>query len=255
MRAQLGSPLLRNGDKAMTWQESYLKTFYYGVPGWIDGTTEFHQLCARAIRPGSSILEIGAGASNQTSAFLAELGTLRGVDIDADVKTNASLAEAHVITGDQYPFSSHTFDVCVSNYVVEHVEHVDQHLAEIRRVLKPRGLYVFRTPNARHYTALTSRLTPYWFHTLVANRLRNLPTHAHDPFPTFYRMNSAAAITTLSNAQGFGVRHLQYIEKEPSYGMGSRFLFFPFMAYERLVNSMFFLKVFRANMFVVLELI
>jgi len=254
MCAHLDSPSVDNGHSSMTWQESYLKTYYYGVPGWTDGTTEFHQLCARVIRPGSSILEIGSGASNHTSAFLAELGTLRGVDIDADVKMNASLAEAHVITGDQYPFSNHTFDVCVSNYVVEHVEHVDQHLAEIRRVLKPRGLYVFRTPNARHYTALASRLTPHWFHTLVANRLRNLPTHAHDPFPTFYRMNSAAAISRLSIAHGFGIRHLQYIEKEPSYGMGSRLLFFPFMAYERLVNNVSFLKVVRANMFVVLEL-
>ncbi len=253
MRAQLDSPPVRDSDRPMTWQESYLKNYYYGVPGWIDGTTEFHQLCARVIRPGSSILEIGSGASNHTSAFLAELGTLRGVDIDPDVTTNTSLAEAHVITGDRYPFSNHTFDVCVSNYVVEHVEHVDQHLAEIRRVLKPRGLYVFRTPNARHYTAVASRLTPHWFHTLVANRLRNLPTHAHDPFPTFYRMNSATALTRLSGAQGFAVRHLQYVEKEPSYGMGSRLLFFPFMAYERLVNSLSLLKVLRANMFVVLE--
>lgn len=241
-------------DRRVSWQEQYLKTYYYGIPGWSNGTAEFHQLCSRVIHPGSSILEIGAGTSNQTSAFLAGLGKLCGVDIDPDVTTNSSLAEAHVITEDRYPFPDSTFDVCVSNYVIEHVEHVDRHLVEIRRVLKPNGLYVFRTPNACHYTSLVSRFTPHWFHKLVANRLRNLPQESHDPFPTFYRMNTVAAIESIGLAHGFTSRELRLVEKEPSYGMKSRVLFLMFMIYERCVNRLPFLEVYRANIFVVLQL-
>ena len=37
------------------------------------------------------------------------------------------------------------------------------------------------------------------------------------------------------------------IEKEPSYGMASRWLFYPFLAYERIVNASRILEPFRVN--------
>ena len=52
---------------AMSWQTEYLERFYSPARGWVNGTREFHELCAGAIRKGSKILEIGAGPSNRTS--------------------------------------------------------------------------------------------------------------------------------------------------------------------------------------------
>ena len=43
--------------------------------------------------------------------------------------------------------------------------------------------------------------------------------------------------------------NFRYVEREPSYGMASRFLFLLFMGYERLVNSTRMLKGFRVNLF------
>jgi SAM-dependent methyltransferase len=170
----------------VTWQENYVDRFYKSRDGWLDGTTEFHELCRRLAPSGSpKILEVGSGPSNPTSHFLASLGELHGLDVSEEVKTNEALKSAHVVEGDAFPFESGFFDLCVSNYVLEHVPDPVAHLREVARVLKPGGAFAFRTPNRLHYVSLVASLTPHWFHELVANRLRNLPEGAHDPYRCF----------------------------------------------------------------------
>ena len=61
--------------------------------------------------------------------------------------------------------------------------------------------YVFRTPNLYHFIPLVSRLAPHRFHQAVANRLRNLPREAPDPYRTYYRLNSRGAIRAPPHAQ------------------------------------------------------
>lgn len=158
----------------MSWQLRYLDQYYSRSTGWVDGTSEFHHLLASAIPYGSKILEVGAGPSNQTSRFLKTLGTLYGVDVDPDVTINDSLTTAHVLTDNTYPFVDAFFDACVSNYVIEHISDVRRHLEEVHRVLKPGGIYAFRTPNRFHYITLVAGMTPHWFHKLVVNRLFGL---------------------------------------------------------------------------------
>lgn len=238
----------------MTWQEHYINRYYPKTKGWIDGTTEFHNLCTSEIPSGSLILEIGAGPSNPTSRFLGSIGKVVGLDIDPIVTTNKYLSAAYVLEeGDSYPFDDDSFHACVSDYVLEHLAAPTAHLAQVSRVLKPRGVYVFRTPNRFHYTALVGKATPHWFHELVANRLRNLGPSAHAPHPTFYRLNSRGAITKTAESVGLIVRELRMVEKEPSYGMSSRLLFKVFMTYERIVNRFEVFSGFRANIFGVLE--
>lgn len=237
----------------MSWQQDYLDRYYSRADGWVDGTTIFHSICSSVIPPGSDILEIGSGPSNETSVFLSGLGNLQGVDIDPDILTNKALTAAHVITGDAYPFTDSTFDTCVSNYVNEHITDPLAHLSEVWRVLKPGGVYIFRTPNRFHYTAVVSALTPHWFHQLVANRLRNLPPETHDPYPTCYKLNSRRTVERYAAETGFAIDRLSMIEAEPLYGMSTRLLFFPFMVYERAVNSSEKLAGLRANIFAVLR--
>jgi len=234
----------------MSWQKAYLDRFY---GAHVDGTTEFHRMCAAHIPLGSTILEVGAGPSNDTSRFLASLGRVSGLDVDPAVRSNAYLADAFVLDTDRYPFADGCFDACVSNYVLEHIADPGSHLSEINRVLRPGGAYLFRTPNRHHYVALVSRWTPHWIHTAVANRLRHLPEDAPDPYPTYYRLNSPRAIRRAAARSGLGVRELRMVEKEPSYGMASRPLFVTFMLYERVVNSSAVFAPLRANVFGLLE--
>lgn len=228
-----------------------MKRFYDAESGFVDGTTEYHQLVAQVAR--GKILEIGSGPTNPSTRFLATLGEVTGLDVDPDVRGNADLARAEVFDGTRFPFDDAVFDVCASNYVLEHVPQPEVHFAEVRRVLRPGGAYVFRTPNRYHYVMIVSSLTPHGFHKLVANRLRGLPADAHDPYPTLYRANSERAVRRLAAGAGLRVETLRLVEKEPSYGMASPLLFYPLMAYERFLNSSERWSFLRANLFVTLR--
>jgi SAM-dependent methyltransferase len=237
----------------MSWQQDYLDRFYNRSRGWVDGTSEFHAMCAVHIRTGSAILEIGAGPSNPTSRYLSSLGRLSGVDIDPAVQSNDALVDARVLESSIYPFADASFDACVSNYVLEHIEDPAAHLAEVGRVMRPGGVYLFRTPNCYHYVSFVSQLTPHRVHEAIANRLRNLAEDAPGPYPTYYRLNSRGAIRRAAARTGLRIRELRMVEKEPSYGMSSRALFLGFMLYERVVNSSAIFAPLRVNVFGALE--
>jgi SAM-dependent methyltransferase len=237
----------------MSWQDAWLERFYRSRPGWTDGTTEFHALCRAHAPPHARILEVGAGPTNATSAFLATLGEVHGVDVEGELHGNVHLTSSAVIEDGRYPFADASFDLAVSNYVVEHVGDAATHLAEVHRVLRDGGHYLFRTPNLWHYVALVSRAVSHRTHKLVANPLRNVPPGHHDPWPTVYAMNTPASVRRQARLAGFEVVRLAMVEKEPSYGMYARPLFLAFMAYERLVNASERLAPLRANMFVVLR--
>ncbi|HAF15152.1 MAG TPA: hypothetical protein DCK99_15940 [Blastocatellia bacterium] len=230
------------------WQESYLELFYPQASWRRDGTRDFFQLLKEY--SGGKILEIGAGPSNTTSDYLKTLGELHGIDVDSEVLQNGALTTSAVFR-DHFPFPDNTFDSCVSNYVCEHLDDPKKHLAEVWRVLKPAGKYVFRTPNRFHYTSIVSSLTPYSFHLKTANKLRAID--GHDPYPTRYRFNSRTRIRLLAQEVGFKLQYLRLVEKEPSYGMSSRFLFSTFAAYERLINSAEIFAPLRSSLFVVLR--
>jgi SAM-dependent methyltransferase len=235
------------------WQERYLERFYDRSAGWVDGTTEFHRLCAAVVPAGGRILELGPGRSNPTSRFLATLGEVHGLDPDPASRANKSLRSAAVLEGAVFPWGTGSFDACVSNYVIEHVDDPAAHLREVGRVLRPGGTYVFRTPNRFHYVAVAAALAPHWVHRRLANRLRNLSPDAGDPHPTVYGMNSRRAVRRVAAQAGLVVEQLRLVEKEPSYGMASRVLFLAFTAYERAVNATEAAAGLRSNIFGVLR--
>ena len=230
------------------WTDDYLNHYYRSRPGWVDGTTQFHELCRTYIRNDSRVCELGAGPSNSTTEFLSKIsGSLIGLDVDSSVVQNKFLRKAVVYDGKSFPLPTSSLDVVVTDFVNEHLEDPIAMCKEIHRVLVEGGIFVFRTPNIYHYVSAVARVTPYWFHQLVANRLRNLPPEQSEPHPTYYRFNSRKAIETILRGAGFKILHLEFIEKDPSYGMSSRVLFFLFMGYERLVNSTPLLAGFRSN--------
>jgi SAM-dependent methyltransferase len=211
--------------------------YYFDAPGFVNGTAEFHDVCRESFPAGGRLLEIGAGPANLTSAFLAGLGTLVGVDVSAEIGGNHALSGGAVFDGKMLPFGDACFDGCVSNHVLEHVADPAAHLREVARVLRPGGRYVFRTPNLHHYVGAASWLLPHAAHIVLAKWSRAQTRDDHDPWVTHYRANTRDAIERLAGATGLEMERLRLVEKEPSYGRASPILFYPMMVYERLVNS------------------
>lgn len=100
---------------------------------------------------GTRVLEIGTG-SGAISAVLADAvgpdGRVDSIDT-MDTRMDSTGYEFQVISGVELPFEDATFDVVVSNHVVEHVgDRTAQqtHLDEIARVLRPAGVGYLATP-------------------------------------------------------------------------------------------------------------
>jgi SAM-dependent methyltransferase len=229
--------------------EQLFRRYYTSIPGYQDGTAFFHSLVAQCVPYGTRILEIGAGPTNNTTAFLRSRGSVVGLDVSSEVTQNSYLDEARVFDGATFPFSDCSFDACCSNYVLEHVPNPEEHFKEVFRVLKPGGAYCFRTPNRWHYIGLCSSLLPHRAHLMLANRLRNLADTAHDPYPTTYMANTKGRLQRLCRDAGFWDTHILMVEKEPFYGRRYQLLFWPMMFYERIVNSSDIFGPLRVNIF------
>lgn len=221
--------------------------YYFSRPDFSTGVSRFHDLLSREIESGARVLEVGAGPSNPTSRFIGSRFRTEGVDVSDEVLQNDSLEHARVYNGVTLPYASGTFDACVSYYVLEHIADPVAHFREAARILRPGGAYFLCTPNLWHYVTLGSALLPYWFHRQLANRLRGLGEQAHCPYPTMYRANTPRAIRKAARAAGLTVASLAMIEFEPCYGRSHPALFYPMMAYERLVNSSPAFAPFRIN--------
>ena len=234
----------------MSWQEAALEKWYGSKPGWKNGSEEFRRWIAETVSPEGSCLEIGPGPENATSRFLAKhFAALDGLDMDPAVRLNPSLRTAYVYDGKRFPCANEAYDCAVSDFVLEHVRCPELLLSETLRVLKPGGRFYFRTPNLWHYVTLSAYLTPHWLHRRLAHWLRRMPPEAHDPYPTFHRMNTRPRLRKLAKQEGWEVVELRAVEKEPSYGLASRLLFYPFLAYERIVNAWRGFEPFRVNIF------
>lgn len=237
-----------------SWQRRYLDRFYDYRTGWVDGRYHFIDLVLRHVAPGTPILEIGCGPTNPVTRRLAGIGPVYGADVDPEARTNEDAVEVRLLNGPHLPFDDASLDSVVSYYVLEHVADPAGHLREVCRVLRPGGVYLARTPNRWHYVSLVSALTPHRVHVRLVRWLMRRQADAHDPYPTFYRINTERALRTLvAGVPGLEVERCELMEKDPAYGMRHPLLFLAMVGYERLVNRFSFLSRFRANLIVVLR--
>jgi len=193
---------------------------------------------------GSSVvLDVGAGAGIvEQMNFRGLAAKVCGIDLDPRVLENSYLDDARVTGGESIPYDDGTFDVVFSDNVLEHLSEPEQVFAEVARVLRPGGVFLFKTPNKLHYMPIIARLTPHRFHGFI-NRLRG--RQVVDTFPTLYRANSRRQVTRLARSVGLKAVRLDLIEGRPEYTRIFCLLYIIGILYERLVNRFEFLTGFR----------
>jgi ubiquinone/menaquinone biosynthesis C-methylase UbiE len=184
------------------------------------------------------VLEIGGGQVQMTTRNLRERShEIVGIDVDNLIKANRLLDKAVVYDGGKFPLPDGTFDVAVSRWVNEHLTDPETHFREVSRVLKPGGVYVFRTVNLYSYKALAALITPHSIQVPLVNWLAHRSSEDHDPYVTYYRANTRRRIKALCRTAGLVSVTLRITESYPAYGMSSKMLFRIMMGYERIVNS------------------
>lgn len=180
------------------------------------------------------MLDLGAGAGIVPGMdFRAAGRTVYGIDPDAAIALNRRLDEKVVGDGARLPFADHVFDVVFADNVLEHLPDPETTFKEVRRTLKPGGLFLVKTPNRRHYVTLLSRLTPASFHRIV---VRKRGRAAEDVFPTLYRCNTPESLRKVAASAGLEVRSLELFESRPEYCRIIWPLYLAGALYERVVN-------------------
>jgi len=181
------------------------------------------------------LLDVGAGSGRvQQMNFRGVVKEVWGIDLDERALTNPFLDNALVGSAESMPFfRDESFDMVISNNVLEHVTKPDSLFKEVNRVLKNGGLFITKTPNKYHYFALMARATPTWFHKIY-NRVRG--RDAEDTFPTFYKVNCMKDQIRIATKSGFKVLEIRRIEGKPEYLRIALITYLIGVAYERLVN-------------------
>lgn len=109
------------------------------------------------IPTGSSILEIGAGAGWQAKIFADNDFRIESIDLTDNNYAKERIWPIQNYDGTHIPFPDSHFDVVFSSNVLEHIPNVGQFQAEIKRVLKPKGIAVHVLPsvNWRFWTNIS----------------------------------------------------------------------------------------------------
>ncbi len=105
-----------------------------------------------ATRPGGILLDLGCddGANTTRFAAAARAAETHGLELIEERAELAAGRGVQVRIGDldqRFPFDDRSFDVVVSNQVIEHLCDTDNFVRESYRVLRPGGLAVVSTEN------------------------------------------------------------------------------------------------------------
>jgi SAM-dependent methyltransferase len=197
----------------------------------------FGRVLREYMSPEFRILDYGAGRGRIGELnFRNEVAFVAGVDPDRSVFQNPFLDEAKVLplSDGTIPYEDQTFDLVFSANVLEHVPEPEACFREIKRVLKPGGIFLGKTPNKYHYVPSLARITPHSFHEFV-NRRRG--RDHHDTFPTLYRCNTPAKVKACAAGVGLELENVVMLEGRPEYLRIFAPTYLLGFLYEKLVNA------------------
>ncbi|MGR3272286.1 3-demethylubiquinone-9 3-O-methyltransferase [Thalassococcus profundi] len=169
----------------------WVRTLRNLVPGrlrWMDRQIDWQ---------GRDVLDLGCAGGFMAEALDARGARVTGID-PAEKAIAAARAHAaqegrgiayDVGVGEALPYAAASFDAVVCVDVLEHVQDLDRVLAEVARVLRPGGLFLFDTINRNPVARLATI-------TLAEDLLQLLPKGTHDPEMFIKPKELSAALET-----------------------------------------------------------
>lgn len=211
----------RNKYKKLT-EERY-------VPGSPDLTTGYEHIhrysLASQFADGKTVLDLASGEGYGT-AMLAEKAThITGIEICPETVAHAQSkyknVDFRVGSIEAIPIEGkHLFDLAVCFEAIEHIAGQEALLTEVKRLLRPDGLFIVSTPNKPVYSEKGTRQNPHHVKELEFNEFDEL-LGRYFAHRLYYGQKSYAAskIFPLHQAGGLAQDLLigAPVEKEPRY--------------------------------------
>jgi SAM-dependent methyltransferase len=167
----------------------------------------FDRQVAASAKPGSTVLNIGAGSSRsgRFPKVRSRAGVVVGIDPDQGIQDNRCVDETWQTTLEDFaPQHPAAFDAAFSVFVLEHVADPEGFVRAAATVLKPGGSLLCLTVNKWHYFGLTTwATTRLGISDWLLGKLRDPDLVRNYHFPTEYRMNTIGSLAHLLGDAGF----------------------------------------------------
>jgi SAM-dependent methyltransferase len=160
-----------------------------GTPGFVSRDEELALVRRYVSAPNVRIIEAGCGR-RWPQQLANPTAVLIGIDCDeAALALRNDLTEKH--TGDVRTIGlpRESADVVYSYYVLEHVQHADQALANFVSWLRPGGVLIIGVPDRDSVYGFLTRMTPHWFHVFYkkyVDRYTRAGQPGFGPYPTYH---------------------------------------------------------------------
>jgi SAM-dependent methyltransferase len=186
------------------------------------------------LRPDATVLDAGCGRGAPVLLKYADKARrLVGIDLVDFTCTDPRL-ELHKTDLAHTPLAPSSVDVVYSRSVVEHLADPTAVFAEMRRILRPGGHFIFLTANLWDYASIAARLIPNRFHPAIVARVEGRAEE--DTFPIQYKANTRRAVQRHARAAGLEVERFEYLGQYPNYFMFSAPLFLLGTAYQKTIQ-------------------
>jgi SAM-dependent methyltransferase len=218
-------------------QQRFRDAYHRRRGDWIDSVSRFRSTLGACSARDARVLDLGCGhlGLHGDDTDCVDGATVVGVEPDlAALRVNRVVSHRVRAAGEALPFRDGSFDLVASAWVLEHLDNPGLVFSEVARVLRPRGRFVFLTPNSWNYNAWLIRAVPNRLHQTFTRRLYG--RGEGDTYPVRYRANSARTLRRLTAAAGFTSMHLDY-NPDPSYIAFNQALFEVAVALERLMDT------------------
>jgi SAM-dependent methyltransferase len=178
------------------------------APGLRFSQSHFEDAMDAAVRPGVRWLDVGCGhqvlpewRAAAERDMVGRAGEVVGVDLDfPSIVRHGTIRLRALASLDHLPFADGVFDLVTANMVAEHLAAPEQEFAEVARVLRPGGVFLFHTPNLLAYTTRLARAAPEASKKFFARWIEG--REEGDVFPTYYRVNTIPRIREVAAAAG-----------------------------------------------------
>lgn len=177
------------------------------------------------VGPETIWLDIGCGhqvlpewRAEEEQRLVSHCKMLVGFDYDMDsLKKHRNLHYKVRGAISSLPFRNKYFDLVTANMVVEHLDNPEEQFREVGRVLKPGGIFIFHTPNARSYTTMLASL----IHRGLKDKLIYLldGREEEDVFETYYRANTQQSIKDMSQKTDFNIVKVKMIASDAAFSV------------------------------------
>lgn len=142
-----------------------------GIPAEVSAQITDCMLQQVAATPETHFFEPGIGTGRIALPFIQRGYSYTGIDISDRMMAELRHKVENIphrltlLQGDitALPFADNCFDVAIVVHLLHLIPNWQQALAEIRRVLKPNGVFLYSHGNVRPAEIATARTNPYWY--------------------------------------------------------------------------------------------